>query len=120
MSSLGTCTVQAFEVDLSYGTIKSHCDKTHTQLSVYVSHQFEDLLQKGEKKWGVPVSDFEKAFTLETTHDVCRFRIRKSVKKKIEAAVKKNLRLQGYQLSYMLYVVAQQIQNGTKRNMAKK
>lgn len=121
MSCLETCTVQAFEVNSSYASVKSHCDQTHTQLSVFLSHQFEDLLQKGEKKWVVSIADFEKITTVQSKQNICRFRIRKSVKKKIEDAASKSLRLQSYQLSYMLYVVAEQIQygSGSKRKITK-
>lgn len=119
MPCLETCTVQAFEVNSSYEIIKSHCDKTHAPLSVYLSHQFDDLLKKGEKKWGVSISDFDIALKQNDKQKVCRFRIRKSVKKKIDVAVSKNLRLQGLQLSFMLYVIAQQLQTGSKRRTTK-
>lgn len=120
MSCLETCTVQAFNVDSSYDIVKTLCDKTHTPLSVFLSHQFEDLLQKGEKKWGVSISEFETALSLEDKQQTCRFRIRISVKKKIDCATSKNMRLQGYQLAFMLYVVAKQIQSGSKKRRSTK
>lgn len=120
MPSKVTITVQSFEVDSSFEKIQKHCDLTHKQLSQFISHQFEDLIRKGERKWIINMDQFSELITKEAKQNICRFRLRVDVNKRVDELAKTTSRQKGILLSFLLYQVATQLEQGQKKRIVKK
>lgn len=115
-----TNTVQAFQVDSSFDKIHKHCEATHKQLSQFISHQFDDLLRKGERKWTVSMDQFSELITKEAKQNTCRFRVRVDVNKRIDAFAMNTSRKKSLFLSFLLYQVAIQLEHGNKKRIVKR
>lgn len=114
MPSKVTITVQGFEVDSSFEKIQNHCDLTHKQLSQFISHHFDDLLKKGERKWTVSLDQFGELITKEAKKNICRFRLREDVNKRLDEFLTANSLPKGIMLSFLLYQVSVQLEEGKK------
>ena len=119
-SSKVTKTVQAFQVDSSFDKIQSHCEATHKQLSRFISNQFDDLLQKGEGNWIVSLDQFSELITKESTQNICRFRLREDVNKRIDAFNMNTSRKKSLFLSFLIYQVAVQLEQGNRQEDCEK
>ena len=119
-SSKVTKTVQAFQVDSSFDKIQSHCEATHKQLSRFISHQLDDLLQKGEGSWIVSLDQFSELITKESTQNICRFRLREDVNKRIDAFNMNTSRKKSLFLSFLIYQVAVQLEQGNRQEDCEK
>lgn len=115
-----TNTVQAFEVDSSFTKIQKHCEQTQKQLSQFISHQFDNLLNKGERKWAVGIDQFSELATKEAKQNICRFRLRVDVNKRVDSYANISSRKKSLLLSCLLYQVAIQLEHGDKKRFNKK
>lgn len=115
-----TKTVQAFQVDSSFEKIQNHCEATHKQLSQFISHQFDDLLRKGERKWTVSVDQFSELISKESKQNICRFRLREDVNKRVDSFAINTSRKKSLFLSFLIYQVAVQLEHGNKKRIVKK
>lgn len=115
-----TVTVQAFEVDSSFIKTQKHCETTHKKFSQFISHQFGELLRKGESKWLVSLDQFSNLITKDSKDTPCRFRLSVEVNKRVDDLASATSIQKGILLSCLLYQVAMQLEQGQKKQVVKR